>query len=180
LAPVLALLFVACAPGPTDGADGGGERVPCVSQTECDAENRRVCASGFCSDPLPTNELQTLYMRLRGSALFGDRASMRIFILYPVTPNGTVVTCANLVDKVSVAELLDPTRFNLTTPADARQAPASGDTIVAGIVMNGVGRVIYVEIYPQGGGQGTPTGVGCKENIPYVPGSDANVAMDVE
>lgn len=175
----LLLAVASCGTPPKAGPDGGASDA-CTSQIACDAELRRVCEAGWCSAQLPANELQTLYMSLRGAALFGERVSMRIFVLYPITPAGQVVTCDGLVDKVAVADLLDPRKYNLTTPADVRPAPGNGDTIVASIVNNGAGRVIYAEIYPQSGGEGTPTGVGCVADVPYVAGTDPGIVMKVE
>lgn len=145
-----ALALSACSTGP---GDVDGERVPCVSQSECDPNRRKVCEDGYCSALLPENteldgDNKSLYMRnLSISAWnirFQKRESLRAYVIYPVTPDGRTVRCSDIA---SYEELNDPSRYNLTVAPVETRIQNPGHAFQTLVFVNGPGRILYVEIY---------------------------------
>lgn len=155
-------------------------RVPCTSQLTCDQEHRKVCEAGFCSPALPdvAAHLENLSMSLPVSVRLANPVAMRAAVLYPITPDGRTVVCpgapgANQVAISGMVPLNDAAKFNLTSSMLETPLRSVSDTVTTGIMVNGPGRVVYVEIYaepvtpgdPASGG--APVGTGCVVDAPY-------------
>lgn len=144
------LAFSACSTGP---GDTDGERVPCVSQEECDTNLRKVCEDGYCSALLPENTAlgpnnESLYLRslnidVQKVQLQGPQ-SLRAYVIYPVAPDGRSVVCADIG---SYEDLKDASRFNLTTSPLESRISNPNQVIQTSVFVNGPGRLLYVEIY---------------------------------
>ena len=160
-----ALALAACGPT-TDGPDGGDPAIPCATQTDCSSERRKVCEDGFCSAQLADNSdhFRDLSLDLATGVKLQGPQALRVFVVYPVTPNGDTVLCDEIA---SYEELNDPARFNLTASPLEIRILQPNDVIQTGIFVNGPGRVVYAEIYnAQLNDSPQRIGIGCVEDVP--------------
>src|SRR5262249_38606405 len=147
---VLAVLAMLSCGAPVDN------RVPCSSQTTCDAQNRKVCDTGFCSAALPdiSKHYENLYFSVPAQVQIANPKAYRVAILYATTPGGKTVRCpgatlaANQVAIPGMAALVDASKFNQTAPLTESQFHNSiqgHDLVQTAGSVNGSGRVVYVE-----------------------------------
>lgn len=147
-----ALCILGCGT-PVDQGDPQGDRDSCASQFDCDPERRRVCEAGYCSALLPRNsseggEGEQIYFRSLVIDVTRLRPkqpkALRAFVVYPITPGGRTVTCADIA---SAEALASPSDFNLTVAPVEQNITLPGDVIRTAIHVNGPGRLLHVTMY---------------------------------
>lgn len=164
---LVAAALVACG-GSGSGDPDGGSRVPCAAQSECGSDLRRVCEDGYCSaelaDPYAQENFRNLVLSLSSQVRLRGPKAFRAWVFYQVRPDGSPVRCADLGPS---GALPDPSGFNQTATAVEQQIRTSGDAITTGIFVNGVGRVVAIEVFDAAFNDSpTRIGFGCLESTP--------------
>lgn len=164
---VTVLVLAGCGPmvGTPDDA-GTDDGRPCTSQLECTtaSELKETCEAGQCSGPLPQKQAVTLYIsRYSGSAI-GEVGHYRAIVFSEVRPDGSAVTCAELLSE-SLEEMGNPLRYNvLSSPGTTKCSQDCGyPTLITLTFLDRPGRLIFAELYHKDFPD-TVLGRGCLEN----------------